>query len=273
MKKITISTVAFLIATSAAFADATIAVGQTGRGYEAFGKDMAIRISDRIKAVTVNYDGSDSISKAVCDGKAEVGITQIDGIYARQAEGCKLKVAGIYGTEYAYLMFPPGSAFDELSDLTANSKVQVDTVGSGTDLFWHTIVGIENGPDGNKSGWQLAEPVNDISSLAQSNAAVGAVDAVLFVAGPNSADVRALYDAGWTLASFYDKDLNDLMFNGDSLYPIAPAVIADTGGVFSGDVSNDSFAVRSFVVLNQEAAKDRVLLGAISTAALALKKN
>lgn len=274
MKRIlSIAAIVIGMAASAAFAELptiTIGAGQPGRGYDKNAHKMVERMKDGVIASVVNFEGSDAISKAVCSGEVDVGITQIDGIYARQKDGCTLKVVGIYGTEHVYLMVPPGSEIGQLSDLTAKSHIQVDTIGSGTDLYWQTIVGIENGPDGNQSGWQKAQPVNDIAVMAQTNASFGTINAVLFVTGTDSTDVKTLYDAGWTLVPVYDKDLNDLVFNNTSLYPAEDAEIVGTGGVFSGDESADSYAVRSYIVMNAAAAGNRAVLNEVARASVAL---
>jgi hypothetical protein len=200
---------------------------------------------------------------------------QIDAIYARQKEGCKLRVVGTYGTEFVYLLAPEDSDLGGLDDLTSSSKLLVDTVGSGTDLFWTTIQSIENGPDGNQSGWEKAVAVNDPVFLAQSMADVGDIDAVLIVGTTKSKDVKELIDAGWQMLSVYDKDINDQLFNGSELYPVGDASVEGTGGIFSGDESNDSYAIRSFVVVGEELAKDRRAFKDVADAAKAaeLKKN
>lgn len=271
MKKLLLSILAAVSISGAAMAqEVTIGVGQPGRGYEAFGKEMASRMADRINAGVVNFEGSDAISRAVCDGKVSAGIMQIDAIYTRQKEGCKLRVVGTYGTEFAFMLVPPGSGIASLDDLTADNAVLVDTAGSGTDLFWQTVVGIENGPNGNKSGWSKARAVNDPTILAEAAAEVGDIDAVLIVGKTDSKDLKALIDAGWELIEFYDKDINDETFNGESLYPIGEAEVAGTGGWLSGNTSNDSYSIRSFVVLGEAASKDKVILAEFARAAKAV---
>jgi len=270
MKKILLATAAVIGMAIPATADTIIAVGQEGRGYEAFGKNMVSRLVGKLPAEIKNYEGSDAISRAVCDGEAQVGIMQIDAIYARQKEGCSLRVVGTYGTEYAYMLVPPGSKIDELHDLAAGSKVLVDTVGSGTDLFWNTIVSIETGPQGNKSGWAKAASVNDPVFLAPSMADLGEIDAVLIVGTTKSKDVKELIDAGWELAAIDDKDINDEVFNGSSLYPREDAEIEGTGGWLSGNESNTSYAIRSFIVVGTELAADRRAFADVAQAAKAV---
>lgn len=270
MKKILLATAAVIGMAIPAAAETIIAVGQEGRGYEAFGKKMVERLNGKLPASIENYEGSDAISRAVCDGAAQVGIMQIDAIYARQKEGCSLRVVGTYGTEYAYMLVPPGSSIDELHDLAAGNKILVDTVGSGTDLFWNTIVSIETGPNGNKSGWAQATSINDPVFLAPSMADLGEIDAVLIVGTTKSKDVKELIDAGWELTAIDDKDINDEVFNGSSLYPREDAEIDGTGGWLSGNASNTSYAIRSFVVVGSELAADRRAFADVAQAAKAV---
>ena len=218
--------------------------------------------------MTVNYEGSDDISRAVCDGSADMGIMQIDAIYTRQKEGCRLRVVGTYGSEYAYLLVPAGSKYDELSDFGAGTKILVDTIGSGTDLFWQTVVSIETGENGNKSTWSNATAINDPVFIAETLAELKEIDAVLMVTTPTSVELKNLIAGGWELAEFYDKDINDEVFNGDSLYPREDAEIAGTGGWLSGNTSNDSYVVRSFVVVSDEIAKDRRAFADVDAACL-----
>lgn len=270
MKKLLLTIATALALAIPAAAQTVIAVGQEGRGYEAFGKAMVERLEGKLPAVTQNFEGSDAISRAVCDGTAQVGIMQIDAIFARQKEGCALRVVGTYGIEYAYMLTPPDSSIDELSDLAAGNKILVDTVGSGTDLFWNTIVSIETGPDGNKNAWSQATSVNDPIFLAQSMADLGEIDAVLIVGTTKSKDVKELIDADWQMAAIYDKDINDQMFNGSELYPVEDASVEGTGGFLSGDTSNDSYAIRSFIVVGEVLSKDRRAFADVATAAKAV---
>lgn len=272
MKKILLtSTLMLSLAGMAMAQDAlSIGVGQEGRGYEAFGKKVVERLGARMPASTVNYEGSDDISRAVCDGSADVGIMQIDAIYTRQKEGCKLSVVGTYGEEFAYLLVPANSDLNGLGDFTGSTKVLVDTIGSGTDLFWQTIKSIETGEDGNKSTWAKAQAVNDPIFIADTKAELGEIDAVLMVTGPTSVELKGLIDGGWELIELYDKDINDEIFNAGSLYPVKDAAVAGTGGFFSGDTSNDSYVVRSFVVVSEKIAKDKRAYADIARAVTAV---
>ena len=249
----------------------TIAVGQPTRGYEKRGKLIVERlIAAGDPAVIKNYEGSDAISRAVCGNEAGAGIVQIDAIYTRAKEGCRLRPAFMYGTEHVYLMVPPNSNIDALDDFTNTTKVLIDTIGSGTDLFWQTVKDIETGKDGNKSPWSTANAINDPIFTAIPSAETGEIDAVIMVTTSDSPELKELYDAGWRMASFYDKDINDELFNGESLYVAESAEIEKTGS-WSNE-SNDSYAVRSFIVVDTDVAKDRKLFGDVTAAAKATAK-
>lgn len=263
---------AIALAMPAAADTFAIGVGQEGRGYEAFGKEVAARLKG-METNVVNFEGSDDISLAVCGGEVQGGIMQIDAIYARQKEGCSLRIVGTYGSEFAYLLVPPGSSLDELHDFDGSTRVLVDTIGSGTDLFWNTIVDIETGEHGNNSTWSKAQPVNDPIFLAGAMADAGEIEAVLMVTTPTSAELKELVDEGWHLIELEDKDINDLIFNGGSLYPREEAEIAGTGGFFSGNTDADSYVVRSFFVLNSDyAAQDRKGFATVARAVKTVSK-
>lgn len=258
--------VAATSASAVAAQDIHIAVGQQGRGYEARGLEIGERLSQRGHEVSVdNYEGSDAISLAVCDGRATVGIMQIDAIYARAQEGCDLKTIGTYGNEYAFMLFPPDSKLDELSDLRADNKVLVDTIGSGTELFWRTIVGIETGDKGNKSKWAQAKPVHDLTVLADTMAQAGEVDALLIVGIPDNKEVLNLLEKGWELGELYDKDINDMQYRGGSLYNTETVEIKIEGRWRA--LKNDAYVVPSFIVIADKLAnEDRKLYGDVVAA-------
>lgn len=261
---------ALLVTATAASAVAAqeirIAVGQQGRGYEARGMEIGQRLSQRgYDAWIDNYEGSDAISLALCGERATVGIMQVDAIYARAQEGCDLKTVGSYGNEYAFLLFPPKSKLNELSDLREGNKVLVDTIGSGTELFWRTIVGIETGDKGNKSKWSKATPVHDLTVLADTMAQAGEVDALLVVGIPTNSEVLNLLEKGWELGELYDKDINDMKYRGGSLYNTETVEIKVPGRWRA--LKNDAYVVPSFIVIEEGlAAMDRKLYGDIVAA-------
>ncbi len=243
-----------------------IAVGQQGRGYEKRGEEIAQRLGQRGYEVWIdNYEGSDAISLAVCGGRATVGIMQIDAIYAREQEGCELKTVANYGNEYAFLIFPPDSRMDELSDLDEGDRILVDMIGSGTELFWRTIVSIETGEHGNSSNWASATPVHDLTLLAPSLAEAGEIDAMLMVGISGNEEVTKLLESGWELGKLYDKDINDMDFRGKSLYAREDVKMEVPGHFF--DERNDAYVVPSYIVIGAGLQSgDRKLYGDVVAA-------
>lgn len=77
-------------------------------------------------------NGSEEISLTVCRDAAQIGIMQIDAIYARSNEGCDLKAIGSYGDEVAMFLAPPRAKTSDLDDLSASNVIGVDTIGSGS---------------------------------------------------------------------------------------------------------------------------------------------
>lgn len=267
MKRILLTT-ALLVATLPALAETPliIAAGKTGGGYDARAQQMAERLLQRGMPATVeNKNGSDEISLAVCGGRADIGIMQIDAIYARAQEGCTMKPVAIYGEEVALILFPPKAEKDELSDLTAQDAVMVDTIGSGTDLFWRTAVSIEQGDDGTKDAWSQARIINDPLELANASASMGDIDAVVLVRKPDSKDISRLLELGWTIGEMWDRDLDDLQFNDGALYTSEKQTILYAGG---RKQTGWLYKVRSFIVVSNDVATgDRRAFATITGAA------
>lgn len=258
-----ILTLSLLLSSPVMAQDITIATGKEGGGYNAAAENLARRLEQRSYNVQVeNHDGSDAITLAMCSGTADIGIAQIDAVDARAAEGCILKPVGNYGDEVAVILFPPKSQFDELDDLGETQSVLVDTIGSGTDLFWHTIVRIENGDDGNKSDWAKANAVNSPIDLADTMASFGDIDALIMVRKPNSSDIGHLLSRGWSLGELYDKDINDYQFNGSSLYEPGRVTLQFSGKRHKGY----GYTVRSYYLATQEITSDRQLFATVAGA-------
>ena len=235
MKSVILALTTILAAAPALSEPLIIAAGKASGNYDSAAQRLAMRLQQRnTEAVVSNYNGSDEITLALCQKAADIGYSQIDAIYARGQEGCFLKPIGIYGTEYAQIWFPPKSDNDELEDLDSNHKILVDTIGSGSELFWNTIVAIETGDDGTNDAWSKAQPVYETIDMAPTLGSFGEIDAVLMVRKPSSLDAKMLTENGWTLGWVYDKDINDLMFNDVSLY--------------SSDENDQTYEVRSFLV-------------------------
>lgn len=223
-----------------------IAVGQPGRGYEARGKVIAQRIPG---ATVINFEGSDDISKAICSDDAEMGIMQLDAIYLRSKDGCTLQVVANYGSEFAFILFPPKSPHDSLHDLTAQDTVMADTIGSGSDLFWQNIRAIDR-EFGGSDKWTEAKTMSSpiIPSMATAMAGTKQVSAIIMVGNPNSQEVIDLYAQGWTAGDLSDKDINDLQFNGSNLYNRESVKIGPTG-FMKGDTES-VYVVPSYIVVS-----------------------
>ena len=244
----------------------TIATGKTGGGYDRRALQIAQRLGQGgLAASVLNLNGSDEVSLALCGGRAQIGLMQIDAIYARSLEGCQMKAVGSYGSEVALILFPPRSKLAKLSDLQSGSAVLVDTVGSGSELFWRTIVRIETGDQGSNDGWSQARAVNDPLELANTSAEMGEIDAVILVRKPDSADVQGLLGQGWKLGELWDRDLDNLKFNGAALYLPSKLQIPMPGGK---SAKAWGYEVRSFVVVPRSIAEgDRIRFAAITASA------
>ena len=258
--------VALLLPGLAAAEPLTIATGKAGGDYDRRAIQIEQRLEQRgIEAQILNLNGSDEISLAVCAGRAGLGILQIDAIYARSLEGCQMKAVASYGAEVALLLFPPRAQHDELSDLGPGSAVLVDTIGSGSDLFWRTIVRIETGEHGSGDDWAQARAMNDPLELANASAEMGEIHAVLLVRKPDSADVQSLLGQGWTVGELWDRNLDDLEFNGGTLYLSEKLAIPTPGGK---TVNAWGYTVRSFIAVPRAVADgDRQRFASITAAA------
>lgn len=256
-----------LLVASVGFAEPlTIASGKPGGGYDRRAQQIEQRLEQRgIEAQILNLNGSDEISLAVCAGRAALGIMQVDAVYARALEGCQMKAVASYGSEAAILLFPPRSPHDELSDLGPGSAVLVDNIGSGSDLFWRTLVKIEMGENGSGDDWAQARAVNDPLELANASAEMGEIHAVVLVRKAESPDVQALLGQGWTLGELWDRNVDDLEFNGGQLYLSEKLSIPTPGGKTA---KAWGYAVRSFIAVPRAVADgDRQRFAAITAAA------
>lgn len=233
----------------------TIAAGMQGGGYDKFAKTMAQRLNQRgYSSVTVsNNNGSDAITLAACNAKADIWIAQVDAVYTRYQEGCVLSPVADYGTEYAVLLVPPKSTIKKLSQLSERDNIAVDGVGSGTELFFKTIVAIELSDEGSKDAWSKARPVESSPDMLNTMANFGDVQAALLVRKLDSDDITLLLNQGWMLAELWDKNIDDLEFNNLPLYDSVEPTIHFT----KGKTENWAYAVRSFVGVTKQQADNR----------------
>jgi TRAP-type uncharacterized transport system substrate-binding protein len=238
-------------------APVVIAAGMQGGGYDKFAKTMAQRLGQRgYDSVSVtNNNGSDAITLAACNAKADVWIAQVDAIYTRYQEGCALAPVADYGTEYAVMLVPPKSPISELSDITGNDTIATDGVGSGTELFWKTIVSIENGDNGSKDEWAKAKTMESSPELLNTMANFGDIQAAILVRKLDSEHIKMLLNQGWAMVELWDKDINDEEFNNLPLYESTEATVNFTKGADDNWV----YAVRSFVGVSKKHADNRPL--------------
>ena len=236
-------------------APVVIAAGMQGGGYDKFAKTMVQRMSQRgyVNVTVSNNNGSDAITLAACNAKADVAITQIDALYIRYQEGCVLTPVADYGTEYAMLLVPPKSKISKLSQLGEGDAIAVDGLGSGSELFFKTIVSIENSDDGSKSAWAKAKPVESATNQLTTMANFGDIKAALLVRKKDSDDIVMLLNQGWTIAELWDKDIDDREFNNLPLYESSKVEIT----FIKGKTKNWAYAVRSFIVVSKQHADNR----------------
>lgn len=233
-----------------------IASGMEGGGYHRFATKMKERMGQRgFTDVTVMpTNGSDAITLAACNKNADVWIAQVDAVYHRYNEGCVLSPVADYGTEYAVLLFPPKSKLKSLSDLTQEHRIGVDGIGSGTELFWKTIVSIETGDKGNKNKWARAVPVESSPDTLNTMANFGDVDAAVLVRKADSDHIKLLMGQGWRIGYLWDKDIDDEQFNNRKLYePVKVEFVPQSGK----KQTNWVYEVRSFIGVSPEHANNR----------------
>lgn len=224
--------------------------GGEGGGYDAASRQIAQRLDQRgIEAEVVNRNGSDDITLQACNADGpSMWIAQKDALWVREMQdGCSLVDLGIYGEEYAMLFFPPDSRNDELSHLSAGDSVLVDKVGSGSELTWRNMVAIE-AEHGGGDEWSQAAPVTQSPQRATSMASRGTIQAVFLVRTLQSDDVTALLSQGWDLGYMYDRDINDLQWNGAALYDAERVEIVRNGSRQDRDWA---YVVPSFIGTTQ----------------------
>lgn len=231
MKRLTIIAIAACLPFAAAAQDITFYTGGEGGGYDGKARDIAQRLDQRGQSVEIiNRNGSDDITLQACNNPENAAwIAQKDALWVREIQdGCTLVDVGIYGTEYAMIFFPPNSRNDELSHLSEGDSVLVDKVGSGSELTWRNMVSIE-AEHGGSDAWSQANIVAESPKRATSMASRGTVQAVFLVRTLQSKDVTALISQGWDLGYMYDRDINDLQWNGGPLYEAEKVAIIRDG--------------------------------------------
>lgn len=227
----------------------TIATGRDGGGYDARADAFVAQIRDGWQSE--NFAGSEDIARSVCaDNDTPLGIMQIDAMVQMRSEGCALQPVGTYpAQEFAFILFPP-DGYNELDDLNSDHSILVGEIGSGAALFWRTIVGIEQGENGNGSSWSEATPVFGPFALAPTQAEFGEIDAAILVTSADADIIQTLLGAGWELGELDDRDIDDFQFGRSALYERSTIEIDHPARW--RNVSQDAIEVRSFWAANPE---------------------
>jgi len=246
-----------------AIADNYVAAGRDGWGYdrrsEAFVEQMRGGYS------VANFAGSEDIARAVCGNSGTVsasvdgtmtdveaadvvmGIAQIDAMLQLSREGCTLAPLGTYpAQEYGFILFPP-DGFNELDDFREGARILVGEPGSGSALFWRTIQWVET-EHGNASNWSQATPVYGPFALANTQASMGQIDAVIMVTSPDADIIQTLLGQGWTLGELDDRHLDNFEFGRGPLYERGTIEIDHPNRW--RNVSQDALVVRSYWIGN-----------------------
>lgn len=209
-------------AASISTTDATevrLGAAKEGGGYDKAMRNLARILKDNdIVPVVTNFDGSEDIATALCAGKIDFAPLQIDAYRNAGERGCQLDPVGVYGSEITHLFFPKGSDKDELHDLGKGDAILIGKIGSGSALTFETMVSIEKGEHGNKSDWSNVTLVHKDHTRADAAVAADGVDAVFLVSTMTHPTLKKLMKSGWEMGDVDDKDINDLEFNGASLY-------------------------------------------------------
>jgi hypothetical protein len=234
-----------------------IAAGMQGGGYDKKAKELVERLTQRgyTDVSVTNSNGSDAITLAACNGKADIWIAQVDAIYTRYQEGCVLTPVADYGTEYAVMLVPENSNIDELSDITSKDTVAVDGIGSGSELFWKTIVAIENSDNGTKDEWSKAKTTESSPELLNTMANFGDIQAAILVRKTDLGHITLLLNQGWHMVELWDKDINDEEFNNLPLYESTQVEVLYA----KGTDYNYVYTVRSFIGVSKKHADNRSL--------------
>lgn len=223
--------IASLLAFGASFASAsaseiTLCAGKEGGGYDGVMRAVSVELEKLGNTVTIlNLDGSEAILDALEAGRCAYGPAQkdVDYLKAKNDPGFEASVrpVSVLYNEVMTMVCSAESGIDELSDLTSDNTVIVDTIGSGSALSWDNMVQIEK-EFGGGSSWSAATPKYLPLSEAEAAISVGEAQCAFGIAGVPAGWALTFINDGGTLAWVYDKDLNDLEFpKGTSLYNYA----------------------------------------------------
>jgi TRAP-type uncharacterized transport system substrate-binding protein len=201
--------------------DVTLCAGGAGRGYDKVFQAVAVELKERgHNAKVLNLKGSEDIINAIVAGRCQYGAAQGDIYYKMSKDnpsvGSALKPIDILYDEVATLVCSKDSGYDELSDISAGDTIIVDSLGTGSAMTWETMVAIEK-EYGGSNAWSQAVP--EYIPLSEAGAALALGNAkCAFGVGSAPINWATEIENDGGVAEVYDKDLNDLEFNGKSVY-------------------------------------------------------
>lgn len=242
--------------TSSAFAanEATLCAGRQGGGYDGIMRAIGTEVERKADVAILNLGGSEEIIDSLADGQCSFGPAQGDIYYKmtkdNQAISAKVVPVAVLYNEVMTLVCSKASGYDELADIQAGDKIIVDVIGSGSALTWDNMVEIEK-EFGGEDSWSKASP--EFTPLDEAGAALslGQAKCAFGVGKAPIAWATDIEKLGGVVSEVSDKDLNDLEFNGASLYEPAkmprvyktqwwtykvPAVLFRSAGYKNGDV-------------------------------------
>ena len=221
----------------------TFGAGKEGRGYDRWATDVTHAFNSRgVESDKVNLKGSDDLTLGICAGEIDVAPSQQDAAYQRQIEGCELQELWTYPSEeFMFLAVPPDSKIDELEDLKETDVVITDAAGSGSDFTARQIRRIEMSDKGNKSPWAKFQLHNKSVKSAVGLGSAGKIAGVFFVGSINSEEIKFFLKNGWSFVEVYDKNLDDLKFNGKPLYEGQRVKLPGFGKVYTYKVKTSIY--------------------------------
>jgi hypothetical protein len=250
----------FVLITPATSQEFNFGTGVAGGGYDQFSRNLVPRFAAVGVDITIqNFEGSNEITRRACEGEVQIFVAQWDAFYARALEGCQLTALADYAggrAEYGWFLTPPGSRIRNITDLSAESKVAVDGVNSGSELTFRTMQSIRKTAGRgffSSASWEEAQTVNVPVAGMTVSARTGMVDAAFIVRLPNSQDLQTLLVNGWTLHEFRDSEVEKLLFNGQPLYPNETVRYRDHE---NRERSRRTFRVQAFVGVTATIAND-----------------
>lgn len=202
--------------------DVVLCSGKPGGGYDSLMKEIGNELSRQGHSVQIlNLNGSEDIINHLNAGKCHYGPAQKDIHYRKFKQDSSVTSSVVprspLYTEALTLVCSKNSRYDELSDIREGDTVIVDTIGSGSALTWETLVAIEK-EFGNGSSWSKAIPEYTPLDEAAGALELGVAKCAFGVGKVPINWASDIEKQGGRISWIYDKDINDLEYNGGPLY-------------------------------------------------------